>query len=72
MTDDVRKGDCGGIVRELQNRLRDLGFDIAADGRFGPATDAAVREFQRIHGLTVDGQVGPNTWAAMSEGGLGD
>ncbi len=64
MTDDVRKGDCGGIVRELQN--------IAADGRFGPATDAAVRDFQRTHGLTVDGQVGPNTWAAMSEGGLGD
>lgn len=70
--DDVRRGDCGQFVRQIQERLRQLGFDIAADGRFGPATDAAVRAFQRSAGVRVDGQVGRRTWAAMSAATLGD
>lgn len=34
----------------------------AADGLFGMNTDSAVRNYQRTHGLTVDGCVGINTW----------
>ncbi len=63
----VRRGDAGAWVSHLQLRL--LVHDPAAgptvDGRFGPATDAAVREFQRRHGLEPDGIAGPSTWAAL-------
>ncbi len=36
-------------------------------GIFDARTEAAVREFQRSHGLTPDGIVGPKTWAAMDQ-----
>lgn len=35
------------------------------DGRFGPATERRLKEFQRDHGLQVDGKVGPKTWDAL-------
>jgi peptidoglycan hydrolase-like protein with peptidoglycan-binding domain len=39
------------------------------DGIFGPSTEAAVKNFQHDKGLTVDGIVGPHTWAALPDGG---
>ena len=36
-----------------------------ADGIFGPKTKAAVIAFQKKHGLTADGVVGPTTWAKL-------
>ena len=56
----------GDDVLELQHRLNQLGFDAGAeDGIFGPLARAAVEEFQRNTGLTVDGVVGPGTLAAL-------
>lgn len=55
----------GEDVKKLQRALKLSGREI--DGVFGKATDAAVREFQRIHGLKVDGKVGPATWAELGD-----
>jgi N-acetylmuramoyl-L-alanine amidase len=56
----------GDDVRALQRKLDALGFDIGKqDGFFGPATDAAVREFQRNVGDPVDGVVGLHTIASI-------
>jgi peptidoglycan hydrolase-like protein with peptidoglycan-binding domain len=63
---DLRQGDADtDWVSYLQELLRTLGYDIVADGDFGPATDRAVRSFQESAGLTVDGWVGAATWAAL-------
>jgi len=59
----LREGAKGAAVTALQNRLNALGHNVgAADGAFGPKTEAAVKSFQRAHGLTADGVVGPKTW----------
>ena len=36
-----------------------------ADGSFGTETLNAVKNFQKDHGLTVDGVVGKTTWKAL-------
>ena len=71
-----RIGDQGEPVRDIQDRLRALGFNSAPDGRgrFDAATLAAVQGFQRERGLAADGIVGPDTWRTLVGAGfrLGD
>jgi peptidoglycan hydrolase-like protein with peptidoglycan-binding domain/tetratricopeptide (TPR) repeat protein len=58
-------GDAGAAsskVRGLQRQLRRDGFNPGPiDGRYGPLTEAAVRDFQAVHGLRVDGIAGAQT-----------
>jgi peptidoglycan hydrolase-like protein with peptidoglycan-binding domain len=50
---------------QLQNLLCDENFAVAVDGNFGPGTEVAATRFQSENGLTADGIVGPQTWAAL-------
>ncbi len=52
------RGDRGyALIYTLQQRLKDLGYyTIKVDGIFGSATQRAVREFQRVNGLSVTGK----------------
>lgn len=61
----LRKGSRGEDVAELQRALSAHGHALAADGVFGPLTDAAVRAFQASASLKVDGAVGPLTRRAL-------
>ena len=58
-------GDQGSDVAEIQGALASLGYDVSADGDFGPGTVAAVKDFQAMHGMEVDGTVGPTTYEAL-------
>lgn len=67
----LRKGSQGVYVTLLQTKLIQLGYDLTpygADGKFGAKTEEAVKQFQRDKGLSVDGIVGPKTWAALEDG----
>lgn len=67
---NLRKGDQGEDVREMQKMLIACGYDCGdsgADGKFGPATDKAVRAMQSDAGLTVDGIYGPASRAALQK-----
>ena len=56
----LKKGMSGLHVQGLQQLLH-----IYPDGKFGPLTEEAVKEFQEAHGLVADGIVGAKTWAAL-------
>ena len=54
-------------VVAAQRTLSDLGYYLgAADGRRGPAFRSAVMAFQKVHGLSADGTVGPATLEALA------
>jgi peptidoglycan hydrolase-like protein with peptidoglycan-binding domain len=61
----LAEGSIGEAVRDLQQNLSALGYPLATDGIFGKDTEAAVRAFQRDHGLGADGIAGPKTLAAI-------
>lgn len=63
MTDNMelyKKGSRGEMVKQIQQALH-----LLPDGIFGVITEEAVRTFQKEHGLTVDGIVGPATLALL-------
>ena len=69
---DLKIGAIGDKVRQLQEQLDAISSvytaipDISPDGIYGPATAAAVREFQSIFGLPQTGVVDFATWYKIS------
>ena len=64
--DLYKKGSSGATVREIQTRLKSWGYYTGeVDGIYGSQTERAVRYFQRQNGLSVDGQTGNETLAAL-------
>ena len=64
----LNRCDKGPAVRVAQLFLAELYAPLAIDGYFGPDTEAAVQNYQREFGLTVDGLVGPDTWRSLTAG----
>jgi hypothetical protein len=67
-----RLGDKGDNVRQVQEALKAAGYKnssgkkpIVVDGDFFTTTDKRVRQYQKDHGLIVDGIVGPQTAGHM-------
>lgn len=71
MSTILREGDTGHDVKELQRRLRALGYGLDVDGIFGSRTNRAVQDFQAHHTdsqgapLQIDGVVGWRTWWSL-------
>ena len=60
--DSLRMGDSGSAVKDLQTKLKKLGYyDGTVDSTFGSGTYAAVRAFQKKYNLTADGVAGSET-----------
>ena len=68
MPKSLQRGFTGSeAVRSVQRRLKELGYyKGSADGDFGPATEEAVKNFQRANGLTADGKVGEKTLSKLN------
>ena len=72
----VIQGLSGGVYRtpsgfelpstNIQQALKNAGYyNGAVDGKIGPATRAALRDFQSANGLSVDGICGRKTWGLL-------
>lgn len=62
----LKRGSSGSQVVTLQTKLKRWGYySYTIDGIFGSRTEAAVRYFQRVNSLTVDGIAGAQTLRAL-------
>lgn len=69
----VQQGSNGDAVSAVQSQIHSRGDganQITIDGTFSPVTNDAVRAFQTLAGLSVDGIVGPQTWNHLVNGYL--
>jgi len=63
-------------VFEIQSGLNDyfksknINIKVVADGAWGPKTIEALKKFQEMEGLDVDGKMGPNTMSKLKSLGI--
>ena len=63
----VRRGAEGEDVKAIQQKLKDAGYDVGEiDGKFGPKTERALKQYQRDQGLKADGVAGPKTYDSFN------
>ncbi len=65
---NLRKEATGPMVIRLQQALVQLDYRLSVTGIYDDATFEAVRSFQAINNLTVDGVAGKNTQALLYSG----
>lgn len=66
--DGSGKAGFGPTPKEIQTALKNAGFDPGSlDGKIGPRTRQAIKDFQKSKGLVPDGVVGPKTWASLGK-----
>ncbi len=61
----LKRGALGDEVKLLQTLLNFHGMKLECDSSFGPATQKAVTEFQKVRKLSADGIVGAATWQEL-------
>lgn len=69
--DLLAQGSQGAGVKELQDALTALGYNVGktgSDSIFGPDTESALKAFQKAAGIDVDAIAGPDTYAALQAG----
>jgi peptidoglycan hydrolase-like protein with peptidoglycan-binding domain len=65
---DSSKAEFKPTAKEIQTALKNAGYDPGSlDGKIGPRTRQAIKDYQKSKGLVPDGVVGPKTWASLSK-----
>lgn len=65
-SDRMAGGAASDEIRQVQMELNKRGFDVGPqDGRWGPETESALREFQKSRGLEVTGRLNERTMQAL-------
>jgi len=64
----LKSGYTGADVRLVQTRLKELSYISSVTGTYDSATITGVKNFQRLHGLSVDGLAGTNTFDMLFSG----
>lgn len=55
-------------AKDIQTALKNAGYYTGnVDGKIGPKTDSAIKDFQKDNGIKVDGVVGQRTWNFLSK-----
>jgi peptidoglycan hydrolase-like protein with peptidoglycan-binding domain len=70
----IKRNDTGEAVADVQRRLRVLGYELSADGKYLDRTQEAVRQFRLSAGLPEGDTVDDQTWSALVDASfiLGD
>lgn len=64
----LRRGSSGDEVTKYQQTLKDAGYNIDVDGKYGPQTESITKAYQKANGLSVDGIAGNQTLGKLYGG----